>query len=109
MSGESPIYNVFVSFLFSDEKLVSLSGSYVSPASSSVLREITVTRTTALVRILDYLDPSGIIYSEILSIRPVYELQATTASPLRLAAKWEVATDTGRYYVDCHDGSVGRG
>jgi len=109
MADESSIYNSFVTFLFTDGVLSSLSGTYVSPSSSTVLQENRITRTTALVRILDNLVPSGTIFSEIVSIHPVYELQSTTASPLLLAAKWEVNTDTGRFYVDCSTGTIVRG
>ena len=103
------VYNSFVTFLFTDGKLTSLSGTYISPTDSTILRENTVTRTTALVRILDYLLPSGMIFSELVSIHPVYELQSTAASPLQLAAKWEITTDTGRFYVDCSTGAITRG
>lgn len=109
MAGESAVYNSFVTFLFTDGVLSSLSGTYVSPLSSTISHENRITRTTALVRILDNLVPSGTIFSEIVSIHPVYELQSTTASPLLLAAKWEVNTDTGRFYVDCSTGAIVRG
>ena len=107
-AGENPIYNAPVLFVFSGGQLQSISGSYISIAGSTSLRHSTVSRTTALVRFLDYRSQSGLICNEVSAIRPVYELQANT-SPLRLAAKWELTTDTGRYYVDCYDATIVRG
>ena len=109
IAGGSPIHNASVVFRFSQGRLAGISGDYVSLAGSAPAQRSTVSRVTALVHFLDfyrsYRDQSGVICSAVQSIQPVYELQ-TTVSPLRLAAKWEIATDTGVYYMDCSDGSV---
>ena len=104
--GDSVIYNGRVTILFSRGELLSVSGTYVNLQESVSAGKNTVTRATALVRFLDYSNQSGTISSAVLSLRPVYELQVTT---LGLTAKWEIVTDTGRYYVDCGDGTIIRG
>ena len=108
LTGESHIHNAVVTFLFVQNRLVSLSGAYVSAAGAVSDRRSTVTRVTALVRFLDYRNQSGLVCNAVLALLPVYELEAASA-PLRLSAKWEIATDTGIYYVDCADGVIARG
>lgn len=105
---DTPIYNASVTFSFAGGTLQSLSGAYVAVEGSASFRRSAITRVTALVRFLDHRGQSGLVCNAVSGIRPVYELQDST-SPLRLAAKWELTTDTGRYYVDCFDGTVARG
>ena len=107
-TGESSIHNAEVTFIFVQDRLVSLSGAYVSAAGGTPGQRSTVTRATALVRFLDYRSQSGLVCNAVLALLPVYELEAAS-TPLRLSAKWEITTDTGVYYVDCADGSIARG
>jgi len=109
LADGAPVYNAPVSFLFEDGFLTGISGSYITLTDNSTAQASTVTRATALVRLLDYLNQRGTVSSLVSAISPVYELQPTSASSPRLAAKWEILTDTGNYYADCQSGEIHRG
>ncbi len=102
------VYNCTLSFLFERGRLVSLSGSCLSTADSSLLPDNRFTAVDALVKFLDFRNSSGIVCNTVTDVTPVYELQATTALPLQLTAKWQVSTDTYQYYVDCSTGDITR-
>lgn len=103
-----PVYNASLSFLFEDGLLLSVSGSCLSPAGSAPLSGSRFTVADALVKFLDYRNASGVVCSAVTGVKPVYELQATAAQPMGLAAKWQVSTDTYLYYVDCATGEISR-
>lgn len=102
------VYNASLSFLFEDGLLLSVSGSCLSPAGSAPLPDSRFTVVDALVKFLDYRNASGVVCSAVTGVQPVYELQATAAQPMSLAAKWQVSTDTYLYYIDCATGEVSR-
>lgn len=105
--NDTPVYNCTISFLFEDGGLISLSGSCLSIANSAPLEEGHFTAADALVKFLDYRKVSGVICNAITGVERVYEYQSAAQSPL-LVAKWQVSTDTYRYYVDCSTGAVTR-
>ncbi len=106
--GGVPVYNASLSLLFEDGLLLSVSGSCLSPAGSAPLSGSRFTVADALVKFLDYRNASGVVCSAVTGVKPVYELQATAAQPMGLAAKWQVSTDTYLYYVDCATGEISR-
>jgi len=103
-----PVHNAELSFLFEDGLLLSVTGTCLSLTGSSTLSDGRFTAVDALVKFLDYRNGSGIVCSAVTGVEPVYELQAAAAQSLSLAVKWQVSTDTYRYYVDCATGGVSR-
>lgn len=95
------VYNCTVSFRFSGQQLVSVVGSWVSTAETTPLPQPSYTAADALSQFLEYRSESGVVCNSVVSVQPAYALQSSTPSTLQLSAKWQVVTDTYRYYVDC--------
>lgn len=95
------VYNCTVSFRFSGQQLVSVAGSWVSTAGTTALPQPSYTAADALSQFLEYRSEAGVVCNSVVSVQPAYDLQSPTPSTLQLSAKWQVVTDTYRYYVDC--------
>ena len=102
------VYNCTVTIRFSGNQLVSASGTCVSVKDSAPLAAVRFNAADALVRFLGYREESGAICSSVMSVTPVYELQTSTASPMQLASRWQILTNTYSYYVDPESGTVTR-
>ena len=105
--GETAIYNCTLTIQFLDGQLLSLSGSYVSTASTTPT-PTSLTAVDALVQLLDYRNATGMVCNSVQDIQPVYELQSGPSASLQLAAKWQITADAYQYYVDCNTGNVVR-
>ena len=105
--GENAIYNCTVMIQFLGDKLLSVSGSYVSTASTTA-SPTALTAVDALVQLLDYRNATGMVCNSIQEIKPVYELQSGPSAALQLISKWQITADAYQYYVDCSTGDVFR-
>lgn len=104
MAGGVPVVNCGVELYFEDGLLVSVSGAHVSLQEASAQPGSQMTCVTALVKFLDYRNASGVVCSEVVDVRCVYQLQSVSAA--RLLPVWEIETDTYTYFVDCGTGEV---
>ena len=102
------VYNCTISLHFSDHRLISASGVWVSTASTSLLTQPSFTAADALSRFLSYRSESGVVCNAVTAVRQVYALQTPTPSTLQLSPQWQVETDTYCYYVNCLTGEVQR-
>lgn len=103
---EEEVYNCTVAFHFLENRLVGVSGTYVSTQNSMPAQGKSLSAIDALISFLDYRNQGGLICNTIYSIEPVYELQSVSGAPMQLTAKWLLTTDTYQYYVDCTNGDV---
>lgn len=104
LAGDVSIANCGVEMRFEGGRLVSVSGAHVSMEGAVPEAGARMTCVTALTKFLDYRNASGVVCSEVLDARCVYQLRG--ASSPRLLPVWEIRTDTYTYYVDCETGEV---
>ena len=104
----SDVYNCTVSLHFSDGKLISASGTWVSTAVTTALPQPAFTAADALNRFLGYRSESGAVCNAVTSVQCVYALQTPSPSAFQLSPQWQIETDTYLYYVDCATGEVQR-
>ena len=102
------VYNGTVSCLFEQGQLLSLSGFCLTEEDSAPLSAQYLSAADALVKFLDYRKLSGAICSAVTDVERVYDLHSAGQTP-SLNGKWQVSTDTYRYYVDCTTGEISRG
>lgn len=102
------VYNCTVTIRFSGDHLVAVSGTCLSVTDSTPLPGTRFTAADALLRFLGYREESGAICNAVTSVTPVYEFQVSTTSPMQLAARWQILTNTYSYYVDPDSGAVTR-
>lgn len=105
---EEEVCNCTVEFHFLENKLMRVSGTYVSTENSAPAQTQSLSAVDALISFLDYRNQGGLICNTIYSIEPVYELQSVSGVSMQLTAKWRLTTDTYQYYVDCTSGGVVR-
>ncbi|MBD5153134.1 MAG: hypothetical protein HDT16_11955 [Oscillibacter sp.] len=98
------VVNCGVELYFEEGRLTSVTGAHVSLEDASAEPGERMTCVTALVKFLDYRNASGVVCSEVVDARCVYQLQGASAP--RLLPLWEIETDTYIYYVDCETGEV---
>ena len=103
VSGVS-VANCGVELYFEDGILTSVTGAHVSLEDAAIEPGERMTCVTALVKFLDYRNASGVVCSEVVDARCVYQLQGTSIA--RLLPAWEIETDTYIYYVDCETGEI---
>ena len=99
------VYNCSLSAVFEDGNLISLSGTWISSAGAAQPDPAASTAADALVDFLDYRNANGILCSAVRAVEPVYEL-LSGADGASLAPRWQITTDTYRYYVDCSTGAI---
>jgi len=107
MLEDVAVYNGTVSFLYENGKLISLSGYCFSTAGSVAAEAQQLSASDALVKFLDYRKVSGAVCSAVTGVDRVYDLHSA-GQVTTLVAKWQVSTDTYRYYVDCSTGDISR-
>lgn len=103
VSGVS-VANCGVELYFEDGMLTSVTGAHVSLEDAVMEPGERMTCVTALVKFLDYRNASGVVCSEVIDARCVYQLNGSSTP--RLLPAWEIRTDTYIYYVDCDTGEV---
>lgn len=101
------VFNAELHLTFSENRLVSVSGSFVPPAEAGGYGEES-DGVTALVRFLDYSNGSGEVCTAISDVRSGYLLQSTASAAQRLIPAWSVTTDVAKYYVNSATGEVSR-
>ena len=102
--GGVRVINCGVELYFEDGVLTSVTGGHVSLEDAAEESGERMTCVTALVKFLDYRNASGVVCSEVVDARCVYQLQGTPTP--RLLPAWEIETDTYTYYVDCETGEI---
>ncbi len=98
------VTNCGVEMFFEQGRLTSVTGAHVGLEGAAVEEGAQMTCVTALMKFLDYRNASGVVCSEVVDARCVYQLQG--AAQPRLLPSWEIETDTYTYYVDGRTGEV---
>ena len=101
------VFNAELVLEFSQERLLSVTGSFVPPVEP-VERGEGVDGVTALVRFLDYSNASGEVCTAVTDVRSGYLLQSTASASQRLIPAWCITTDVNQYYVNILTGEVTR-
>lgn len=107
MPGAS-VFNAELTLSYAENRLVSVTGSFVPPVEASERGE-GIDGITALVRFLDYSNLSGEVCTAITDVRGGYLLQSTASAYQRLIPVWRITTDVSEYYVNATNGEVTRG
>lgn len=98
-----------VTIRFDGNRLLSVSGTYISISPSPNSEEAVYSATDALVSFLAYRSEIGVICNAIEELSVVYEPETSASSPMRLLPKWRIQTDANLYYLDAMTGLVSRG
>jgi len=101
------VFNARLTLEFSDNRLISVDGSFVPPAAESGQGE-NLDGVTALVRFLDYIRENGEVCTVVSDVRAGYLLQSTASAAQRLIPAWRIGTDVTEYYVNMTTGEVSR-
>lgn len=101
------VFNAELVLEFSQNHLLSVTGSFVPPVEPVEHGE-GVDGVTALVRFLDYSNASGEVCTAVMDVRGGYLLQSTASASQRLIPAWCIVTDVNRYYVNMLTGEVTR-
>ena len=106
--SETLVFNAGLELVFSQNRLVSVAGSFV-PAASVGHTDRGINAVTALVRFLDHSSESGEICTAVTAVHAGYLLESTAALPQQLIPAWRITTDVSQYYVDMRTGEVSGG
>ena len=101
------VFNAKLELQFSQNHLVSVTGSFV-PSVEPGDRGEGIDGVTALVRFLDYSNSSGEVCTAVTDVRGGYLLQSTASASQRLIPAWCITTDVNQYYVNMLTGEVTR-
>ncbi|MBQ9459636.1 MAG: hypothetical protein IJU66_06850 [Oscillospiraceae bacterium] len=101
------VFNAELSFVFSERRLLSVSGSFVPPVEHETYAS-GIDSVGALVRFLDYSIESGNVCTAVTGVHSGYLLQSTASVSQHLIPIWCVSTDASRYYVNAISGEVTR-
>ncbi len=99
------VFNAELTLDFSENRLISVVGSFVPPVETGGYGEES-DGVTALVRFLDYSNNNGEVCTAVSDVRSGYLLQSTASASRRLIPAWCVTTDVAKYYVNCSSGEV---
>ncbi len=94
----SPVLNASLLFTFSQGKLLSVSGTYLSSCESLPDGEVSLSATDALTDFVDHTVNNGLICNELLEMKTAYVLH-TTANGIQLTPVWLLRADTFRCYT----------
>lgn len=105
--GKFPVYNCAVTFTLDHGALLAVSGTLL-PAEGAALEEdrTPLSAAAALTVFQQMRRESYTVVSAVTDLTPCYELQGAASSTTSLLPAWCVATDVGRYYVNCVTGAV---
>lgn len=105
--SDAMVFNAGLTLTFSENRLLSVTGSFVPPVEADAFGE-TMDGVTALVRFLDYSNSVGEVCTAISGVRCGYLLQSTASASQRLIPAWCVETDVNYYYVNSITGEITR-
>ena len=105
---DAPLFSCRLTFQFSGERLLSVSGSLVlgSPVSESSAQSLSV--PTAVIRFLDGIRASGDVCTAVTEMRPGYRSSQSFDAAIHLTPVWLVSTDVSEYYLDSITGRLAR-
>lgn len=102
-----PVSGCGLTLTFEDGRLVYAAGAHIDLGDAAADREEPLSCVSALMRFFDYRRTVGVVCSEVLGVRCVYQLQ-NAATPAKLLPVWEIETDTYVYVVDGISAEVSR-
>lgn len=104
-AGKLPVYNCSVTFTLDGGQLLAVSGTLLSQGDSAAAGEdrTPLSAAAALMAFQQLRRESYAVVSAITGVTLCYELQSAIDT---LVPAWCVATDTGKYYVNCLTGVV---
>lgn len=102
-----PVFGCGLTLTFEDGKLVYAAGAHIDLGDAVADREDPLSCVSALMRFFDYRRTVGVVCSEVLDVRCVYQLQSAV-TPAKLLPVWEIETDTYVYVVDGISAEVSR-
>jgi hypothetical protein len=94
------VFDNKVSFVFSDDSLILISGRRVFDSLVSSENGYSLDAPTILMRFLDLVKVEGRISSVILDLKPGYVMNVSSSSISELTPVWRIETDTGIYYIN---------
>lgn len=95
----SYIFDNEVSFLFSNDSLMLISGRRVFD-SLSTIGDASLDAPTILMRFLDMVKTDGYVSSVIRGLTPGYVMNVSSSSISELMPVWRIETDSGEYFID---------
>lgn len=95
---DMPVLNASVVFTFTQGKLISVSGTYLSACQEVSGEEVFLSATDALSDFVDYTVHNGLICNELQEMETAYVLHST-AEGIRLVPVWLFRSDTFRCYT----------
>lgn len=102
-----PVFGCDLTLTFEEGRLVYSAGAHIDLEDAAADREEPLSCVSALMRFFDYRRAVGVVCSEVLDVRCVYQLQSAV-TPARLLPVWEIETDTYTYVVDGISAEVSR-
>lgn len=103
-----PLFSCQTVFDFEEYRLVSLSGTLLSPRESTAENSRLLTMPSALLTFLDEILSSGDVCSAVNSMEPGYRVIQSFSGALRLEPVWLVSSNTADYYMDAVTGELSR-
>lgn len=98
--ADRPIVNCAVKLTFSETNLLLVTGTCPLTAASESAGGETLDTATAVMRLLDVLDSSGYMCSEIKNISHCYKMDAAASGEGTLTPLWHFSTDIGDFYLN---------
>lgn len=102
-----PVFGCDLTLVFEEGKLVYAAGAHIDLDDATAEREEPLSCVSALMRFFDYRRTVGVVCSEVLDVRCVYQLHSAV-TPAKLLPVWEIETDTYTYVVDGISAEVSR-
>lgn len=98
--ADRPIVNCVVKLTFSETNLLLVTGTCPLTAVRENAGSAALDPSTAVMRLLDYLDSSGYVCSRITDISHCYKMDAAASGEGTLTPLWHFSTDVGEFYLN---------
>lgn len=105
-TDDFPVYNASITFIFEKQALISASGFLIPSAETAPEAAETITRSSAVIYLMDHCNEEGRVCNTITEISAGYILQSTVSAPLLLTPVYRIDTNTYSYYVNSITGHV---
>ena len=97
--NETPVFNAYVTFTFSDDSLILVSGKR-PPDKPGPAEEYSFDAATVLMRFIELIGSEGYVCSEINLLTGGFVLSDTAPGGVVLIPVWRIDADAGVYYIN---------
>lgn len=101
-----PVYNAKVSFTFSEDYLVMISGTRIFDRQVQVSGEGVLDELSVMLRFVEAVSEQGFVCSSLSALDPGYIFSVAVSGEGTLNPVWRFTTDTGEIYINAVTGRV---